>query len=224
VENGELARAYFERFGIAYLEKTPEEIGWQLVDKLSNYGGYEVRRRLMVTCPPNIGPGVMLEFSWIGLAHNLGIELIFSKKARTKGKIEALFRFIQRDFVLENVKLTSIKEVNEGFSEWLNNYNFSHEHEGINMQCPADLYTRSLRKLTPEELEFILVYEEARRVRKTASITYYGHFYRVPEEYIGRRVWTKLKGSTLLIECGGEIIARYTVREERYQDIPKNRL
>lgn len=63
VENGELARAYFERFGIAYFEKTPEEIGWQLVDKLSNYGGYEVHRRLIECveiqpgdCVLDIGP------------------------------------------------------------------------------------------------------------------------------------------------------------------------
>jgi hypothetical protein len=46
-------------------------------------------------------------------------------------------------------------------------------------------------------------------VRKTAAITYYGHYYRVPEEYIKRTVWTKLKGSTLIIECGGEAIARH---------------
>lgn len=63
VENGELARAYFKRFGIAYFEKTPEEIGWQLVDKLSNYGGYEVHRRLIECveiqpgdCVLDIGP------------------------------------------------------------------------------------------------------------------------------------------------------------------------
>lgn len=157
-------------------------------------------------------------------AHNLGITLKYAQKARTKGKIEGLFRFIQRDFVLENVKLASIKEVNESFSSWLENYNFAHEHEGINKQCPADLYTPSLRKLTAKELEFILVHEEPRRVLKTASITYYGHYYRVPEEYIKRRVWTRLKGSTLIIECGGEVIARYNLREERYQDIPKNLL
>lgn len=157
-------------------------------------------------------------------AHNLGIELKYAQKPRTKGKIEGLFRFIQRDFVLENVKLITIEEVNKSFSRWLDNYNFSHEHEGINKQCPADLYTPSLRKLTPEELEFILVHEEPRRVRKTAAITYYGHYYRVPEEYISRRVWTKLKGSTLIIECGGEVITRYKVRKEKYKDIPKNQL
>lgn len=157
-------------------------------------------------------------------SQNLGIKVKYAKKARTKGKIEGLFRFIQRDFVLENVKLTSIAEVNKSFSRWLESYNFSHEHEGINNQCPADLYVPSLRKLTPEELEFILVHEEQRRVRKTGAITYYGHYYRVPDEYIKRSVWTKLKGSTLTIECGGEIIARHKIREERYQDIPKNKL
>jgi len=75
---------------------------------------------------------------------NLGIKLKYAERARTKGKIEALFRFIQRDFVLENVKLASIKEVNEYFSRWLKHYNFSHEHEGINKQCPADLHTPDL--------------------------------------------------------------------------------
>lgn len=39
-----------------------------------------------------------------------------------------------------------------------------------------------------------------------------------------RTVWTKLKGSTLIIECGGEVIGRYKVMEERYQDILKNKL
>jgi hypothetical protein len=157
-------------------------------------------------------------------AKNLGIKPIYGLKAQTKGKVERLFNFIQRDFVLENLQLTSIMEVNKAFSRWLNNYNFNHVHEGINKQCPADLYTPSLRKLTPEELEFILIHEEPRKVRRTAAITYYGHYYRVPDEYINRRVWTKLKGSTLTIECGGELIARYKVREERYQDIPKNKL
>ena len=67
------------------------------------------------------------------------------------------------------------KEVNEAFTQWLEKYNFSHEHEGINKQCPADLYTPSLRKLSRDELEFILVHEEPRRVRRSAAITYYAH-------------------------------------------------
>lgn len=170
---------------------------------------------------PTSRPGEA-QYQWY--ARQLGIDPVYGKKAQTKGKIEGLFRFVQRDFVLENVHLTAIRDVNEAFWRWLDDYNFNHEHEGINKQCPADLYTKSLRRLTHEELEFILVHEEPRRVLKTAAITYYGHYYRVPDQYIKRRVWTKLNGNNLTIECGGEVIARHTLREERYQDVPKDQL
>jgi hypothetical protein len=97
-------------------------------------------------------------------------------------KIKALFQFIQRDFVLEHLELVSIEEINRAFEKWLLNYNFSHSHKGINRQCPADLYTPSLRKLTSEGLDFILVHEEPRKVWRPGMISYYGHYYRVPEE------------------------------------------
>jgi hypothetical protein len=84
--------------------------------------------------------------------------------------------------------------------------------------------TESLRRLNREELEFILIHEEPRRVLKTAAIAYYGHYYRVRDEYIKRRVWTRLKGTNLEIECDGHIIARYALRQERYQDIPRTGL
>ena len=157
-------------------------------------------------------------------AHRLGIKLLYGRKPQTKGKIEGLFRFVQRNFVLENVDRTEIREVFEAFGRWQENYNFNHEHEGINKQCPADLYTHSLRRLSREDLEFILVHEEPRRVLKTAAITYYGHYYRFPDEDIKRRVLTKLKGTNLIIERGGNVIARHTLREERYQNVPKDQL
>jgi hypothetical protein len=154
-------------------------------------------------------------------AQKLRIELIYASKARTKGKIEALFRFIQRDFVMEHLDLTSIEEINRAFERWLQDYNFNHSHKGINRQCPADLYTPSLRRLTSEELDFILVHEEPRKVLRTGMVSYYGHYYRVLDRYIGRRIWTKLKGRTLSVECGGERIARYEIDERQYQDVPR---
>jgi transposase len=166
-------------------------------------------------------PHGQANYEWY--AQKLAIELIYASKARTKGKIEALFRFIQRDFVLEHLELASIEEINKAFEGWLQDYNFSHSHKGIHRQCPADLYTPSLRKLTSDELEFILVHEEPRKVLRTGMISYYGHYYRVPDRYIGRRVWTKLKGRTLSIECGGERIARYEIDERQYQDVPRLR-
>jgi len=166
-------------------------------------------------------PHGQANYEWY--AQKLGIKLIYASKARTKGKIEALFRFIQRDFVMEHVDLASLEEINRAFERWLEDYNFNHSHKGIHRQCPADLYTASLRKLIPTELEFILVHEEPRKVLRTGAISYYGHYYRVPDSYIGRRVWTKLKGRTLSIECGGERIARYGIDERQYQDVPRPR-
>lgn len=40
--------------------------------------------------------------------------------------------FLNNCAVRNNVELTSIKEVTKAFSRWLENYNFSREHEGIN--------------------------------------------------------------------------------------------
>ncbi|MBI5969012.1 MAG: hypothetical protein HY882_14290 [Deltaproteobacteria bacterium] len=76
-----------------------------------------------------------------------------------------------------------------------------------------------MRKLTPEEREFILVHEEPRKVLRTGMVSYYGHYYRIPDRW----VWTKLKGRTLSIECGGERIARYEINERQYQDVPRPR-
>lgn len=151
------------------------------------------------------------DYQWY--AKKLGIDLIYANRAQTKGKIERLWEFIQRDFVMENLHLTSSQEINEAFCKWLEDYNFSHNHKGLNKECPADVYTPSLRKLTEEELEFILVHEELRKVQRTGSVSYYGQYYRVPDKYIGRRVWTRLKGYTLAIECGGEIIAKHKIKD-----------
>jgi len=152
-------------------------------------------------------------------AKRLGIEPVYANRAQTKGKIERLFRFIQRDFVLEHLDLTSLEAINEAFAKWVKAYNFQHEHKGLDQECPAGLYVPSTRKASREELEFILVHEEPRKVLKTCSISYYGQYYQVPDEYIGRRVWTRLKGEILFIESGKKIIAQYQLKHDRL-DLP----
>lgn len=68
MKNEKLAVAYCERFGIVYFEKTWEEIWLQFVNKLSNYGGYNVRRKLIECveirpgeCVLDIGPETGME-------------------------------------------------------------------------------------------------------------------------------------------------------------------
>lgn len=87
------------------------------------------------------------DYQWY--AKKLGIELIYANRARMKGKIERLFRFIQRDFVMENIDLTSLKAINTAFPRWIENYNFNHSNKALGRECAAGVYSPSERKLSP---------------------------------------------------------------------------
>ena len=121
---------------------------------------------------------------------------------------------------MENLHLTSLDEINEAFQRWIEDYNFNHSNKALDKECAAGVYSASLRRLTAEELEFILVHEEPRKVLKTGAISYYGQYYRVPDEYIGRRVWTKLKGGILFIESAKKVIAQYPIKHDRLDEPP----
>jgi putative transposase len=154
------------------------------------------------------------------LLRRLRIEVIYGKKPRTKGKIENQFRFVQRDFVLENLHHGLLGSLNEAWFNWMDWYNWRHPHKGLNGDYPADHYVRSLRRPTPEDLELLLIHEEPRKVMRTGCISYYGQFYQVPDQYIGRRVWTVLKGDTLRIDWGKEVIASYQIKTDYLKAFP----
>jgi transposase InsO family protein len=156
------------------------------------------------------------------LMRRLGIERHYGQRPRTKGKIENQFRFIQRDFVLENLHHGLLGSMNEAWGKWMEWYNWRHRHKGLNGDCPADHYVRSLRRPTQEDLELLLIHEEPRKVMRTGSISYYGQFYRVPDHYIGRRVWTVLRGDTLRIEWGKEVIATHQIKTDYLKVFPKD--
>lgn len=147
-------------------------------------------------------------------ARRLGIHAMYARRARTKGKIERLFRFIQHDFVLEHIEQASVAAVNSAFAQWVEAYNFGHASRALDGEAPAARYVSSPRKLRPEELELLLVHEEPRKVARTGTISYYGRHYRVPEAYIGRRVWTRLKGDRLTIQVGRTTLAEYALDYE----------
>ena len=127
-----------------------------------------------------------------------------------------------RDFVLENLHYSELGELNKRWSQWREWYNWHHRHRGLNGDSPADHYVRSLRRPTKEDLELLLIHEEPRKVMRTGCISYYGQFYRVPDRYIGRRVWTILKGDMLWIESGKEIIARHRVKTDYLKVAPQD--
>ena len=155
-------------------------------------------------------------------ARRVGIELHYARRARAKGKIENTFRFAQRDFVLENLDQPTLAGLNAAWATWMTWYNWQHRHKGLTRDSPADRYVASLRQPTAEDLELLLIHEEPRKVMRTGHISYYGQFYRVPDHYIGRRVWTVLKGDLLTIECNREALATYPVKTDYLEAFPRD--
>lgn len=79
----------------------------------------------------------------------LKIELIWAKKAQTKGKIERFWRFVQQDFVRENLNVNILEELNWRWNQWAAWYNFSWKGaaRGLNGRTPAQAYRPSGKSL-----------------------------------------------------------------------------
>ena len=141
-------------------------------------------------------------------AELLGIKLIFANKARSKGKIERFWRFVQRDFVRENLEVASVEELNRRFFAWQKWFNnrFPSNALGMNNRTPSEVYHPSKRRKDPRELRTMLVIEERRKVMRDSTISLYGHRYRVPPGYINCRIWVKIIGDKVIFEAMGKTI------------------
>jgi hypothetical protein len=91
----------------------------------------------------------------------------------------------------------------------MNKYNYKHRSRALQRKTPKSRYRPSENRKSAKELEYLICHEEPRRVHRDGFISYYGNLYRVPYEYIKARVWVKLKGNTLFIECGKKAIAKH---------------
>jgi len=147
-------------------------------------------------------------------ARLLKIKLIFARKARTKGKVERFFRFIQQDFVRENLQVKSARELNKRWNKWVAWYNFHHQStaRGLNGRTPAQAYQPSKKRVTKEEIEHLLVVEERRRVTRENTISLYGKTYRVPRGYMSCRIWVKIKGQKILFEANDKIFYKQRLK------------
>lgn len=145
-------------------------------------------------------------------AQMLGIELLFAHKARTKGKIERLWRFIQQDFVREYLKVRSFAELNQAFFAWQIKFNEEFKSDGLGMhkRTPAQVYQPSERTKPKQELQQLLTIVVRRYVYTDSTISLFGVRYKIPPGYIKCRIWLHLKGDKVSLEAMGKII--YTFR------------
>lgn len=147
-------------------------------------------------------------------AKELGITLIFAHRSQTKGKIERFFRFIQRDFVRENLRVRTFKELNEKFFAWQIKYNEEFKHSGIGMEgrTPAQVYQPSEVRKPTQELQQLLTITIRRYVYTDSTISLFGIRYKIPAGYIGCRIWVYLKGDKVSMEAMGKIIYKFRLK------------
>lgn len=145
-------------------------------------------------------------------AKSLGIELVFAHKARTKGKIERFWRFVQQDFVRENLKVKSFKELNDNFFKWQIIYNENFKHSGLGGSTPASVYQPSERRKPKQELSQLLTITLRRYVYRDSTISLFSKRYKIPTGYIGCRIWLYLKGDKVSLESMGKVIFKFRLK------------
>jgi putative transposase len=127
-------------------------------------------------------------------AAQLEIKLVWANHARTKGKIERFFRFIQQDFVRENLGVRSFEELNSRWRLWMARYNYTWKSRARDLKgrTPMEAYRPSRRRYPSSELNQLVSVEERRKVRRDSTISLYGYIYPVPRGYIGCRIWVRV--------------------------------
>jgi len=118
----------------------------------------------------------------------LGIVPKYAPRPQTKGKVEKLIQFIQRD-CLNPIRhqLSSLEQLNAQADIWLEEYNQEHLHEGLGFKPPISHYNPSPVQVDEQALWFAFTREEQRKVRSDAKIRYANRLWAVPERYLG---WT----------------------------------
>jgi transposase InsO family protein len=109
----------------------------------------------------------------------------------SKGKIERFFRTVREQFLIRNLDLSSMENLNRQFNEWVEKDYNSTIHSVLRM-TPLDRYyldRRMIRFLPPSEDNDELFYkEEPRKVGKDNTIRCHGERYEVPVELAGKSV------------------------------------
>jgi len=147
-------------------------------------------------------------------ARELGIDLIFAHKARTKGKIERFWRFVQRDFVRENLKAKTFKELNDKFFVWQIKFNEEFKSDGLGMhkRTPAQVYQPSEKRKPKQELQQLLTITLRRYVYTDSTISLFGIRYKIPTGYIGCRIWVYIRGDKVWMESMDKIFFKFRLK------------
>lgn len=113
----------------------------------------------------------------------------------SKGKIEKFFQFVDSSFtgeanlLINQGKLVTLKQLNNYLRSWLDMYD-NRIHRGTG-ETPKNRYEKNCETqnlFSAEDLKEIFLWEEERRVRKTAVVEIEGNLYDVDSSLRGKRI------------------------------------
>lgn len=110
-----------------------------------------------------------------------------------RGKIERFFQFLQTDFLpeLNRAEVTSLPQLNQSLLAWLEVVYHRKLHSEIG-QAPLERYRQdpapATRPVDPATLRQAFLHRAQRQVTKTATLSFQGNRYRVPDYLRGQSV------------------------------------
>ena len=120
----------------------------------------------------------------------LGIVLFTHKpyNAKSKGKIEKRFPFIENWFIKEH-EFRDLEDLNSKFQEWIKWFNTKYVVESTKA-IPKSRFDNSAARSLPEgiNLDDVFCFKDMRCVRRDAMISYKGNTYEIGSEYTRKKV------------------------------------
>jgi hypothetical protein len=130
------------------------------------------------------------ESRFLEVMQTLGIAVEYTSRPQTKGKVEKVIQFVERDFLnVQRNRVESLDDLNDKATTWRDWYNHR-IHEGI-LTEPIRRYERSPHHVAAEPLWDAFAQEERKKVYRDGTICLWGVHYALPKEYAGGHAWVR---------------------------------
>jgi len=173
------------------------------------------RMRTAVTGEDNQG-NVLFNHTLLALADHYGFrpKACAPYRAKTKGKVERLFRYIRQDFFLGR-EFRNLADLNAQFEQWLQTVANVRRHgtTGLVVSEAFAAEQPALKPLPAGPFNQVLGLE--RRVSRDGMVSIDGNLYSVPDTTIRRKVAVQITADQIRILEHGRLIAVHPVLEGR---------